>query len=75
MVQGGHFCQSEVFHYVGVGCVGRVCVLGVWRLGECLLGPWLLPTWHGGHPRLLVVCVVSATGAAAHVPFVVSFGL
>ena len=40
---------------------------------ECLLGPLLLPTWHGGHPRLLVVCVVGATGAATHVSFVVSF--
>ena len=70
---------SQVGTSVGRGCLlfgdvcrSRLCV-GVWRLGDCLLGPWLLPTWHGGHPGLLVVCVVGATGAAARVSFVVSF--
>ena len=71
-VPGGHFCRSGVFTFWGCLSVAFVCLgsgdweLVYWGHGFSLLG-------HGGHPGLLVICVVGATGATAHVSFVVSF--
>ena len=54
-VPGGHFCRSEVFHFVGEDLSVAFVWLGSSNWGIVYWGHGFSLLWHGGHPRLLVV--------------------